>query len=53
MVSRMMQNKLLRVDAELEKDQFKSLKIIELNDTEKFTLQVLRYIEFTCSWAKF
>ena len=36
-----MQNKLLGIDGELEKDRFKSLETRGLNDTEKFTSPVL------------
>ena len=36
-----MQNKLLSNDAELEKDTFKGLEMRKLNDTAKFTSQVL------------
>ena len=36
-----MQNKLLGIDGELEKDQFNGLETRELNDTEKFTSPVL------------
>ena len=36
-----MQNHLLSIDAELEKDRFKGLEMRERNDTEKFTSQVL------------
>ena len=36
-----MQNMLSAIDAELEKDQRKDIEMGELNDTEKFTSQVL------------
>ena len=42
MLCHMMQNELLSIDAELEKDWFKGLQIRELNDTEKFPSHVLR-----------
>ena len=41
MLCHLIQNKLLSIDAELEKDQSKCLEIRGLNDTEKFTSQVL------------
>ena len=41
MLCHLMQNKLLSIDAELEKDRFKCIEMRELNDTEK--------IYFTCS----
>ena len=39
--SRLIQNKLLSIDAELEKDLFKGLEMRGLNDSEEFTSQVL------------
>ena len=41
MLSRLIQNKLLRIDGDLGKDQFKGLEMRELNDTGTFTRQVL------------
>ena len=41
MFGHLMQNKLLSVDGELEKDRFNGLETRELNDTEKFTSPVL------------
>ena len=41
MFCHLMQNKLLSVDGELEKDRFNGLETRELNDTEKFTSPVL------------
>ena len=39
MLCHLMQNQLVRIDFELEKDRPKDLEIRELNDTEKFTSQ--------------
>ena len=36
-----MQNKLLSIDSELEKDRFSGIETRELNDTEKFPSPVL------------
>ena len=35
-----MQNNLVSIDAELEKDRFKGLEMREINETEKFASQV-------------
>ena len=42
MLCHLMQNKLLSIDAGLEKDRYKDLEVRELNDAEKFILQIER-----------
>ena len=41
MLCHLMQNKLSSIDGELEKHRCKGVEMRELNDTTKFTLQVL------------
>ena len=48
-----MQNKLLSIDGEVEKDRFNGLETRELNDAEKFTSPVLRMGERSCLYIYF